>query len=60
MEIYQIKPTRLVWWHGNLNTDVSIQQIPLKPLQLSCKKLLKFALLGNYFSDLFSEVEIWY
>ena len=30
----------------------------LKLEQLSCKKVLKFALLGNYFSDLFTEVKI--
>ena len=27
---------------------------------LSCKKVLKFALLSNCFSDLLSEVDIWY
>ena len=32
----------------------------LKLEQLSCEKVLKFALFGNYFSDLFTEVEIWY
>ena len=28
--------------------------------QLSCKKVLKVALLGNCFSDLLAEVGIWY
>ena len=32
----------------------------LKLEQLSDKKVLKFALLGNCFSDLLTEVEIWY
>ena len=32
----------------------------LKLEQLSCKKKLKYDLLDNCFSDLFTEVEIWY
>ena len=32
----------------------------LKLEQLSGKKVVKLALLGNYFSNLFTEVEIWY
>ena len=28
--------------------------------QLSCKKELKLSLLGNYFSNPFTELEIWY
>ena len=32
----------------------------LKLKQLNCKKVLKFALLGNYFSDFFTDVEIGY
>ena len=32
----------------------------LKLEQSSCKKVLKFALLGNCFSDLLTEVKIWY
>ena len=32
----------------------------LKVEQLSGKKVLNFPVLGNCFSDLFTEVEIWY
>ena len=32
----------------------------LKLEQLSHKKVLNFALVGNCFSDLFTEVKIWY
>ena len=28
--------------------------------ELSCKKVLKFVLLGNCYFDLFAEVEFWY
>ena len=28
--------------------------------RLNCRKVLKFALFDNCFSDIFSEVEIWY
>ena len=39
---------------------VSSHCLDLKLEQLSGSKVLKFALLGNCFSDLFTEVEIWY
>ena len=34
--------------------------VDLKLKKLSGRKVLKIALLGNYLSDLFTEVEIWY
>ena len=43
-----------------LVTVSSFTQFNLKLEQLSCKKVLKFALLGNCFSDLLTEVQIWY
>ena len=46
-----------------LNLILSIRfshRINLKLEQLSLKKVLKLDLFGNCFSDLFTEVEIWY
>ena len=34
--------------------------VTLRPFTLSSKKVPKFALLDNGFSELFTEVEIWY
>ena len=43
---------------GNLK---AFHSFDLKNLeQLSGKKVLKWALLGNRYSELFTEVEIWY
>ena len=43
-----------------LVTVSSSTQFNLELEQLSSKKVLKFALLGNCFSDLLTEVQIWY
>ena len=44
----------------NFGNSKAFHSFNLKLEQLSCKKVLNFALLGNCFSDLFTEVEIWY
>ena len=45
---------------GNFGHSKAYHCFNLKLEQLSCKKVLKFVLLGNSFSDLITEVEIWY
>ena len=44
----------------NYGNSKAFHSFNLKLEQLSSKKVLKFALLCNCFSDLFTEVEIWY
>ena len=44
----------------NFGNSTGFYSFKLKLQHFSCKKVLKFFILGNCFSDLFTEVEIWY
>ena len=44
----------------NCGKSKTFQKFALKLTQLSCKKVLTFALLGNYFPQLFTEVKMSY
>ena len=54
------------WYLRKLENIVNVSKLHrtiaynLKLERLSGKKVLKFPLIGNRFSDLFTEVEIWY
>ena len=51
--------SNLILW-TNLVTMRFFTQFQLKLEQLSCKKVLNFILLDNYFADLFTEIQIRY
>ena len=53
-------PTNLVSLTMLVTLKPFTQLIALKPEKLICKNVLYLAFTGNCFSDLFTEVKIWY